>query len=306
MLKVENKEEKKSIKILKTVIKILISSVLIFYLFSRKIDKGELVENFKLLDWRYIPLVFATIIIHYAISSFRWKSLLIHEKSNEVSRWYLLKLYFMGAFFNNFMPTSIGGDVFKMYKLGKKIKDPATGFTSVFTERFTGIVMLFLIGLLSIGKNLGWGVIILLIWFFVAMYIGMFVLKVLGGKIKFFGDIYNSLMVYKNHLKVLWFAMFTSFLIQLLAISTQYLLFVAVGIKLPLFYSLMAFPIITLVGFFVPSINGLGVQDTLYASMFSLVGVSTSTAISVSVMYHMVRMGVSLIGGVMYALDRDS
>ena len=204
------------------------------------------------------------------------------------------------------MPTSIGGDVFKMYKLGKKIKDPATGFTSVFAERFTGIVMLFLIGLLSIGKNLGWGVIILLIWFVVAIYIGMFVLKLLGGKIKFFGDIYNSLMVYKDHLKVLWFAMFTSFLIQLLAISTQYLLFVAVGINLPLFYSLMAFPIITLVGFFVPSINGLGVQDTLYASMFSLVGVSTSTAISVSVMYHMVRMGVSLIGGVMYALDRDS
>ena len=306
MPKVGNKEERKSKKILKTVVKISVSVGLIFYLFTYKVDKSDLIDNFKLLDWRYIPLVFATIIIHYIVSSFRWKSLLIHERANEISQWYLFKLYFIGAFFNNFMPTSIGGDVFKMYKLGKKIKDPATGFTSVFAERFTGIVMLFLIGLLSIGKNLGWGVIVLLIWFIVSMYIGMFVLKVLGGKIKFFGDIYNSLMVYKDHLKVLWFAMFTSFLIQLLAISTQYLLFVAVGIKLPLFYSLMAFPIITLVGFFVPSINGLGVQDTLYASMFSLVGVSPGTAISVSIMYHMIRMGVSLIGGVMYALDNDA
>jgi len=62
--------------------------------------------------------------------------LLIHEKSNEVSRLYLFKLYFVGAFFNNFMPTSIGGDVYKVYKLGKKIDSPVVGFSSVFTERF--------------------------------------------------------------------------------------------------------------------------------------------------------------------------
>ena len=113
-------------------------------------------------------------------------------------------------------------------------------------------------------------------------------------------------MVYKDHPKILILAMFTSLLIQFLSISTQYLTFMAVGVKLPIFYSLTAFPIITLAGFFIPSINGIGVQDALYASMFSFVGVSVSTAVSISIIYHMIRMSVSLLGGVFYALGKDS
>jgi hypothetical protein len=244
---------------LKTIVKIIISGSLIYYLFTKKVNISEVAANFKLLDWRYVVLMALIIIIHYSISSFRWKSLLIHERSNEVSRLYLLKLYFEGAFFNNFMPTSIGGDAYKIVKLGRKIKDPATGFSSVFTERFTGILMLFLIGLLSLSKQLGWGVLVLIIWLISGFYIGMYVLKILSKKISFVRRIYDALMVYKDYPKVLFFAMFTSLIIQLLSIFTQYLAFRAVGIKLPVFYSLMAFPIITLAGFFIPSINGLGV-----------------------------------------------
>jgi hypothetical protein len=291
---------------LKTIVKIIISGSLIYYLFTKKVNISEVAANFKLLDWRYVVLMALIIIIHYSISSFRWKSLLIHERSNEVSRLYLLKLYFEGAFFNNFMPTSIGGDAYKIVKLGRKIKDPATGFSSVFTERFTGILMLFLIGLLSLSKQLGWGVLVLIIWLISGFYIGMYVLKILSKKISFVRRIYDALMVYKDYPKVLFFAMFTSLIIQLLSIFTQYLAFRAVGIKLPVFYSLMAFPIITLAGFFIPSINGLGVQDMMYVSMFSFVGVSQGIAATVSITYHIVRMGVSLIGGILYALDRES
>ncbi|HOD01154.1 MAG TPA: lysylphosphatidylglycerol synthase transmembrane domain-containing protein [bacterium] len=291
---------------LKTIVKIIISGSLIYYLFTKKVNISEVATNFKLLDWRYVVLMALIIIIHYTISSFRWKSLLIHERSNEVSRLYLLKLYFEGAFFNNFMPTSIGGDAYKIVKLGRKIKDPATGFSSVFTERFTGILMLFLIGLLSLSKQLGWGVLVLIIWLISGFYIGMYVLKILSKKISFVRRIYDALMVYKDYPKVLFFAMFTSLIIQLLSIFTQYLAFRAVGIKLPVFYSLMAFPIITLAGFFIPSINGLGVQDMMYVSMFSFVGVSQGIAATVSITYHIVRMGVSLIGGILYALDRES
>jgi uncharacterized membrane protein YbhN (UPF0104 family) len=203
------------------------------------------------------------------------------------------------------MPTSIGGDVYKMYTLGKRIDDHAVGFSSVFTERFTGILMLILIGLLTMSRNLGFGIIIILLWVISGFYIGMNVLKFLSTKVKFLKKIYDALMVYKNHPKVLGFAFLTSILIQLLSIATQYLAFMSLGIKLPIFYSLIAFPIITLAGFFIPSINGIGVQDALYASMFSFVGVTESTAVSVSIIYHMIRMGASLIGGVIYAFGKD-
>ena len=290
----------------KTILKIFVSLGLVAYLFLKKIDTDELISNFKLLDWRFIPLIILTIIIHYIISSFRWKSLLIHQDSHKVSRWYLFKLYFMGAFFNNFMPTSIGGDVYKVYRLGKKIKDPSIGFSSVFTERFTGILMLFLIGLMALGKDLGWGVLVLIVWMVCGFYIGVNLLRLLSGRFTSLKKLYDALMVYKDHPKILLFAMFTSLLIQFLSISTQYLTFMALGVKLPIFHALMYFPLITLAGFFIPSINGLGVQDALYDRFFPPWMVGDGVAIAASIIYHMIRMSVSLLGGVFYALGKDS
>jgi uncharacterized membrane protein YbhN (UPF0104 family) len=295
----------KTKKILNTFIKLAVSSGLVIYLFTDKIDTTDLAKNFRMMDWRFLPLILFFIIANYVIGAYRWKALLIQEGTEGVTKIYLTKLYFIGAFFNNFMPTSIGGDVYKMYALGKKINNQAVGFSSTFTERFTGILMLSLIGLFSFSRYLGFGIFIILIWVASGFYLGMAVLKILSNKIKFLKKIYDSLMVYKDHPKVLLYAFFTSILIQICAIATQYLIFTAIGIELPIFYSLIAFPIITLAGFFIPSINGIGVQDALYASMFSFVGVSTGTAVSVSIIYHMVRMGVSLIGGVLYALGRD-
>lgn len=290
-------------KNLKTLVKIIVSVGLIYYLVTKKIDKNQLISNFKLLDWRYLPLMILTIIIHYVVSSFRWKSLLIHKNSHKISRWYLFKLYFVGAFFNNFMPTSIGGDVYKVYKLGKDIDDPFMGFSSVFTERFTGILMLFLIGLLSLSKHLGWGVLVLLVWVICGLIIGFNILRILSSKSKPLKKLYDALSVYKDHPKVLLFAMITSLLIQFLSISTQYLTFMALGVKLPIFDALMFFPLITLVGFFIPSINSYGVQDYLYDLLFPVGG---GLSISASIVYHMVRMLVSLLGGVFYALDKNS
>jgi len=36
------------------------------------------------------------------------------------------------------------------------------------------------------------------------------------------------------------------------------------------------------------------------------VGVPAETAVSASIIYHLLRLGVSLIGGVLYALGKDS
>lgn len=292
---------------LKTLLKITVSIALVSYLVLTKVDKNELIKNFKLLDWRFIPLIFLLIISHYVVSSFRWKSLLVHDEAKNVSPLYLFYLYFTGAFFNNFMPTSVGGDVYKMYKLSKKIDSSAIGFSSVFTERFTGIVMLALIALLSLSKNLGFGVLVLVLWLIMGVYLGLYVLRLLSNiKLKFFKKIYGALMIYKSYPKVLVFAMFSSVIVQVLSILTQYFTFMAIGVKLPIYYSFLAFPVITLVGFFIPSLNGYGVQDALYMSMFSLVGVPTETAFSASIIYHLSRLGVSLIGGVLYALGKDA
>lgn len=290
---------------LKTILKILASSVLIYIILS-KVDRQEIIYNFSLIDWRIAPLILVLIIVHYFVSAYRWKSLLVHKGTEHVSIIYLVYLYFTGAFFNNFMPTSIGGDVYKVIRLSKKINDPAIAFSSTFTERFSGVLMLVLIASISLHEKIGLLVFPLLLALVVGFFVGIKILKWLSSKFSSIRKLYDAIIIYKDYPKVLIFVGLTSILVQILAIMTQYVVFLSIGIKLPIVYSFLAFPLITLAGFFIPSLNGIGVQEAMYMSMFSAVGVPAEAALSASIMYHVFRMAVSLIGGVLYALGKDA
>ncbi|HSX39336.1 MAG TPA: lysylphosphatidylglycerol synthase transmembrane domain-containing protein [Candidatus Saccharimonadales bacterium] len=291
-------------KVQKTILKITVSVVLFGFLLY-KLHTKDLLKSLLLLDIRYIPLIVLLLVLNYIVSSIRWKNLLsIYENTDHVSVWYLTSLYFIGSFFNNFMPTSIGGDVFKVYKLGAKIKNNAHGFSSTFMERFTGIIALVLISSISLIKLLGILGVVLFVGFWVAALIGFLSLKLLSTKVKMLEKLYSSLMQYKGKTKVLTIAFLSSFIVQFLAIFTQYFIFVALGIKLPFFYSMFVFPVITLASFFIPSLNGVGVQDTLYVQMLKTVAVAPALALSASIIYHLSRLAVSLVGGLLYAAGK--
>ncbi|MFC1756104.1 YbhN family protein [Patescibacteria group bacterium] len=291
-------------KSLQMLLKILVSGTLLTIIFLQ-VDKETFFDNVKLLDLRFAPLIVLLIILNYVVGAYRWKSLLIHNNAEKVSVKYLIYLYFTGAFFNNFMPTTVGGDVYKVFKLGKKIDNTVDAFSATFMERFTGVIALVFISVVSLVQLLGmWGV-ILLVGFFISIIVGYLALGFLSNKYDKLTKIYNSISAYRGKPKVLWWAFITSFAIQLFSIFTQYFIFLALGIPLPIVYSLFIFPVITLAGFFIPSLNGVGVQDALFMKFFITVGVAAPISLSASIIYHLFRLSVSLIGGVFYAMGKD-
>lgn len=304
------------------IIKILVSVILFYFIFS-KIDKDILLQNFSLLDKRYIPLILLLIIGNYYVSSIRWKALLVHKNSENITVNYLTSLYFIGSFFNNFMPTSVGGDVYKVYALGKKINSKSDSFAATFMERFTGMIALVLISYFGLVKTLdfwlsqlpaylltsGFALWMFKFLLFFGFWIGILVLaylvKMLSNKVKLIEKIVNSFTEYKGKYSVLGWALVTSLIVQIFSILSQYFIFTALGMSVPLAHAFFVLPVINLAGFFVPSLNGLGVQDALYIQFFGLVGVSSELALSASILYHLARLSVSLIGGVLYAFEKD-
>jgi len=296
----------KTKKNLQMLLKIVISGSLLTYIFMKNdITLEKVVSSAKMIDLRFAPLIFLLIVLNYIVGAFRWKSLLIHGNAEKITVKYLINLYFIGAFFNNVMPTTVGGDAYKVFKLGKKINNTVDAFSATFMERFTGVIALVFISVVALVRLLGlWGV-ILLIGFFLSIVVGYIVLGFLSKKFEKLKKLYDSISAYRGHTKVVWWAFLTSFIIQLFAIFTQYFVFKALGIDLPLDYSFFIFPVITLAGFFIPSINGLGVQDAMYMEMFGKVGVATTLSLSASIIYHLFRLSVSLVGGVLYAMGKD-
>lgn len=305
----------------KTFIKILVSSVL-FAVILYQVDIPLIIQNISLMDLKYIPLILGLIIANYIISAIRWKILLIDGETKKVKVPYLVNLYFIGSFFNNFMPTSMGGDVYKIYKLGQKITNTTAAFTATFMERFTGFVALVLISYFGFIKTLDiwlgylpqqviqnsillYGFYFLVFFgFWIAVFLAFIVLQKFSSKNEKIEKVYKSLILYKGKWKVLGWAFGTSFLVQLLAIFTQYFVLISLGIDIPVIYALLVFPVVTLAAFFIPSLNGIGVQDALYIQLLAPLGVSAELALSASIIYHLSRLVVSLYGGVLYAMGK--
>jgi len=289
---------------LKLLLKISVSALLIFIIYKTT-DKELFVQSFKQFLPVYIPLVVLCLFLNYWISSIRWKSLLIHKRGEKITVPYLTSLYFIGSFFNNFMPTSVGGDVYKFYTLGKKINNMPDAFAATFMERFTGVVSLMIISVVSLYKYLGYGAVLMIVWVFLSVYIGLKVLYFAAKKWEKLKKIYDSFALYKGQNKVLVYAFLTSFLVQIASVLGQYLVFRGLGQNVPVLFAFAVIPMVNLAGFFIPSLNGIGVQDALYMQLFVLAGVKPEIALSASILYHFFRLGVSLIGGVLYALDKD-
>jgi glycosyltransferase 2 family protein len=82
------------------------------------------------------------------ISAWKWQ-LLLRARGLRVGLPGLVRLYWIGVFFNNFMPSSFGGDVVRLV-LAHRIGGVAPVAASMLVERATGFLVLVVLGLAAL------------------------------------------------------------------------------------------------------------------------------------------------------------
>lgn len=87
-----------------------------------------------------VPLIWA--------SALKWKLLLTYRGVN-VGIGSLMRYYTVGYWFNNFLPSSLGGDAARSYLVGKRIGSQLESMAAVVLERLTGLVTLVALALLG-------------------------------------------------------------------------------------------------------------------------------------------------------------
>ena len=282
----------------KLVARVSISGLVLFVVL-RGVDFPSLLDHVRGAKVWALAASFACILVNYVFSSYRWQAL-AEVKGIKKSLGEFVRLYFIGAFFNNFLPTSVGGDVVKAYKLAGTTDKKVDAVSSVFMERLTGVLVLALIS---------WGGFLYYFWpRSVLVSLGLLVAGVVGIGLSpklarlhpLLQKFYDSVISYRNERAVLKKALWTSFVVQVFAITTQYLVLVALGIKVSYLYCLFVVPIITVASMAPFSINGLGIQDGLYVFFFERAGVMPTEVLAASFVYHTLRLASSLVGGFLY------
>jgi glycosyltransferase 2 family protein len=130
-----------------TVVKLAVSIALLAVLFSR-IDVNRLWHSARQAS---VPWLFAALglyLVTITASTWRWK-LLLNAQNVDLNGRYLLGSYLVATFFNNFLPSNIGGDVIRIRDSAKAAGSKTLATTIVLTDRVIGLIGLVLISALG-------------------------------------------------------------------------------------------------------------------------------------------------------------
>lgn len=131
-------------KMLKLLIKIAVSVLCLWYV-SRKIDFSAAASALQKASYGWIILAFVSFVISKILSSIRL-NLYFRDINLNLSEADNLRLYWMGMFYNLFLPGSISGDAYKVIVLSKRYQLSYKKTTAaVLLDRLSGLLGLGLI-----------------------------------------------------------------------------------------------------------------------------------------------------------------
>jgi len=131
------------LKYLKILLKIGFS-VAFFSILLSFVKGNDLIEVIKQVDPFYMGVSFFVTFMMLIASCAKWK-VVLDLKEKKVPFTELLKIYMVGYFFSNMLPSTVGGDVVRSYYAGRIIENQAFSAVSIFVERFSGILFLFIL-----------------------------------------------------------------------------------------------------------------------------------------------------------------
>ena len=306
--------KKKISPFLRTAVSLLLIIVLLYIMRGRY---GDIMKALKNTDMYVFALAFAAFMAASTVASFRMK-LIIEAQGIDLTFREALSLTLIGYFFNNFLPTSIGGDVVKAHYLSKHSRDTAGSYTSIFVDRAVGLVtMVFMAfaALILAGANIVdrglamtictitalsvMGIIFLANRKFAKKFSALIVLvKPIETQLR---NLYESTDKYRRRSGLMIVALCISVISQLFYFTCYGILALSIGSKIPVIDLLLKMPIVGMMSL-LPSINGLGVREGAMVVLFGpLIG--KENALAISILMIMLLLITSVIGGIIYALS---
>ncbi len=309
--------------IIKSIIAIVLLSIVANSLYHSL--RGEkLVDAIYKIDINIGWLVLSVLatFVSLLLGCFQWKFLLKYQ-GVEIPYRKVFSLFFVGLFFNNFMPGNVGGDVKKVYDMKKYTEHLSSSFTATFFDRLIGLFAINFIslvaGLLFFYNDPDVGFLILpALWIFLgiaAFMVALFSRRVgnffemLLRKIRLdkIADVLSKIRsCFHLYRKVrLWSGLLPlSILIQLLRISSKYFIALALGIAFPVSTFLFLVPFIDIVTAIPISIGGHGVREIAATKVYGSVGISELHGIIIQELAYISLAVLSLLGAYYFVMHK--
>lgn len=246
------------------------------------------------------------------MAAFRWRRVL-YTLGLRPAIGRLIVLNLAGQFISNFLPTTIGGDVIRVRRLGQRLGDLPRCFASVVIERLTGWVVLPLMTLAAFAINPGLArlgnasrsalVLAIITLIVLVMIVVIAELPIVGRRLEGNGAIRRTLS--GLHLGIGEFRRTPRAVVDLLWVGAVYQLALiaatalaaeAIGMDVSPTAWLAFAPAVLIAQVLPLSIGGLGLREGALVLFLGPLGVSDAEAILLGLILYALNLLVSLLG----------
>jgi len=296
---------------------------------------SKLAEVFGRMKLSFFLLALLVFSLCQAVIGFRWW-ILLRMQGVKISIRMAVRLTFLGLFYNNFLPSSVGGDFVRAWYVTRHTERQFVAALSVFVDRALGLFGTFLIAVFFYFFYLrGKGIIqpaevksgagffsffaVYRYWFYAAGAIAAAVVLIISlnskGRVKLrdliivirgwvekiWRKILEAAVLYCRRPGLLLIVLAMTIVIQIVTITGFWFLGVDLGVDVSISYYYVIFALSWVVGILPVSIGGAVVIEGSLALMFvHLAGVGMESALALALCQRIVWMIASLPGGLIH------
>lgn len=258
------------------------------------------------LWWLSVGLLAAT----QLVSSLRWQMLARPLGFQRTSREFL-SAYFVGLFFNMLLPTSVGGDVVRAWRLGNDSGRYLSAFFSVVMDRISGLLILLLFACaavafspcplplwlqLAVGSTGGIALLGLLLGLLAARR---------NNRWAFLQRVLTDVRPYLRQPRLLLTPTLLGIGVQACNVMVVWLIGLALGISIPAAFYWVLVPVTALATLLPISLNGMGIREGVMVLLLAPLDVNAGTAMSLAFLWFLAVAITSLGGLLCYLTDRS-
>ncbi len=262
-------------------LKITVTAVCLWYV-SGKIDFKKTGQALQDVNWLFLLGAFVFFIISKLLSALRL-NIYFSNIGLQLQNWQNIKLYWLGMFYNLFLPGSIGGDAYKVILLSKRFdKSYKKTTAAVLLDRISGLaglgLILALYGVIVLKNK--WYSFSIIAGALVAVYLLFIVIK----------------KKFPGFLKSFTPTLFLGIAVQVMQVVCVYMIMLALNIRLDNTPYIFLFLVSSIVSVLPLTIGGLGIREVVFLEGAKYFGLIQETSILISLLFYIITLVTSAFG----------
>ncbi|MBI5371694.1 MAG: flippase-like domain-containing protein [Sphingobacteriales bacterium] len=273
----------KTRRLVKALFKIAVTLLCIWYV-SGRIDFARAAAALEKAEWSYLFLALLAFIISKIISAVRL-NIFFRDIRVGLSQGENMRLYWLGMFYNLFLPGSISGDAYKVILLTKRFGVPYRDTTTaVLLDRFSGL--------------LGLGLLLALYSFTAPLPVAYPVIITVAAGLSLPAFYFVLKRYFPGFVPGFRPGLLLGILVQMAQVICVYLLMAALDVPVSATAFIFLFLVSSAVSVLPLTIGGLGIRELVFLKGAAYFGLAAETAVLISFLFYLVTLLVSAWGGI--------